>query len=120
MSKKDEQLVGKVHPMNTHSFDSGAKRQELEPRFDLISPNALRRLAMTTAEGAKKYGEHNWRNGIPSSNLLNHAINHIYEYIAGDRSEDHLAHGLWELMAAIENNELRPELEDFWFNPKKR
>jgi hypothetical protein len=54
-------------------------------RWDLITPIGLRRLAETCAEGAAKYGEHNWQKGIPASVMLNHAIRHIYLYLAGDR-----------------------------------
>lgn len=58
-------------------------------RWDLITPIGLRRLAQTCAEGARKYGEHNWTRGIPASVMLNHAIRHIYLYLQGDKSEDH-------------------------------
>lgn len=85
-------------------FDSGAERsidvagqREKPVRYDLISPIALRRLAETYAEGAEKYGADNWKKGIPDSNLLNHALGHINAYRAGDRSEDHLAHAMWNL-----------------------
>ena len=61
-------------------------------RWDLITPIGLRRLAETGAERTRKYGEHNWTRGIPASVMLNHAIRHIYLYLAGDAREHHLAH----------------------------
>lgn len=81
-------------------------------RFDLISPIALERIARTYAEGAKRYGEHNWLKGIPSSDLLNRALRHINLYLQGDKSEDHLAHAAWNIFAIMHFEETRPELID--------
>ena len=99
------------------TFASGAIRQATVAgqkgrpvRFDLISPIGLRRLAETMAEGSAKYGDHNWEKGIPVQNLLNHALAHIYEYLGGDRSEDHLAHASFGLFAVMHFEEERMNL----------
>jgi len=87
-------------------------------RYDLITPVGLRRLAETYREGCEKYGDHNWRNatkdnkGFQFSDLINHAINHIYLYLMGDNAEDHLAHAVWNLMTLMHFEEERPELND--------
>jgi hypothetical protein len=95
-------------------FDTGAVRSadaDAE-RYDLISPVGLRRLAETYAEGAKKYNDHNWLKGFPQSTVLNHALRHLRLYIQGDATEDHLAHAAWNLFAAMEFEETRPDLMD--------
>jgi hypothetical protein len=76
-----------------------------EPRFDLISPYALKALADTYAEGAKKYGDRNYLKGLPYSNLINHALNHIHLFQMGDTSEPHMAHAAWNLLTIIEFHE---------------
>ena len=81
-------------------------------RWDLITPIGLRRLAEACAEGATKYGEHNWQKGIPASVMLNHAIRHVYLYLAGDMSEDHLAHAAWNILGVCHFEELLPEMID--------
>ncbi len=102
-------------------FPSGAVRQRLDDvRFDLISPQGLRRLAKTYASGAHEYGDHNWRKGFPFSSLLNHLISHIYAYIAGDNDDDHLAHAAWGLFALMELEETRPEFNDLWGSGKEK
>ncbi len=99
------------------NFKTGAVRCKLDTvRYDLISPQGLRRLAETYAEGAMKYTEHNWRKGIPYSNLINHMLQHINLYLAGDRTEDHLAHAAFGLFAIMEFEETRPELNDLFNN----
>lgn len=79
-------------------------------RYDLISPIGLRRIAETYAEGAEKYGDFNWELGFPIGDILNHAIRHLYLYLGGDRSEDHLSHCGWGIMAAMHSEEKWPHL----------
>jgi hypothetical protein len=94
-------------------FSTGAVRgTDVKARYDLIPQVGLRRLAETCAEGAEKYGDHNWLKGVPSSNLLNHTLAHIASYLDGDRSEDHLAHAAWGLFASMHNEERRPDVHD--------
>ena len=95
-------------------FPSGAIRSSDAEgvRFDLITPIGLRRLAETCAEGACKYGDYNWTRGIPASVMLNHAIRHIYLYLAGDEGEDHLAHAAWNLLAVCHFEEKLPAMID--------
>lgn len=93
-------------------FETGAVRSSdvASLRYDLISPIAIRRKAATCHEGAVKYSDYNWEKGMPINDLLNHAIGHIFQYLAGDRSEDHLAHAGWGLDAAMHSEELWPHL----------
>lgn len=93
-------------------YDTGAVRSAdcEQTRYDLISPIGLRRLAETYAEGAAKFGQFNWENGMPVTDLLNHAIAHVYKFLSGDRTEDHLAHAAWNLLGAIHSLELWPEM----------
>lgn len=81
-------------------------------RYDLISPIGLEAVARACAEGAAKYGDYNWERGMPVGDLLNHAIRHVYRYLAGDREEDHLGHAAWGLLAAIHSEAMWPELND--------
>ena len=98
----------------TAKFGTGAIRSDTAEafRFDLISPIGLREVARTCAEGAAKYDDFNWERGMPVHDLLNHAIAHVYQYLSGDRSEPHLPHAAWNLLAAIHSEELWPQLND--------
>ena len=75
-------------------YETGALRDVScdHVRYDLVPTEGLKRLAMTMNEGAAKYGEFTWMLGMPIGETLNHAIKHIFDYLAGDRTEDHLAH----------------------------
>lgn len=97
--------MSNMNETNEAIFSTGAKRNKLELRYDLIPIGGLKRVARVCFEGAKKYGEDNWLKGIPVGNLINHAINHIYLYLEGDETEDHLAHAAWNLLAALHFDE---------------
>jgi hypothetical protein len=90
-------------------FDSGAVRSSTTASgksvdYTLICPAAIEALAETMADGARKYGKHNWTKGIPNSNSLNHALDHLLQYLSGDREEDHLGHALANIQFVIHFN----------------
>ena len=101
-------------------FPTGSRRDSREGkgRFDLLSPQALHRLAVVTQLGAMKYGDRNWEKGQPLGRYLDSAMRHIQRYLMGDRDEDHAAQAMWNLMAiihteeAIQRGDLPPDLDD--------
>lgn len=110
-------------------FASGARRSSdaAKFRYDLINHVGLRRLAETYCEGAEKYDKsrgidepYNWTKGMPISDVLNHVVRHVYLWLGGDVSEDHLAHAAWGLFAAMYFEETRPDLNDCYFARKAR
>ena len=80
-------------------FASGAvqSKDADHARYDLIPRAAMEALARTLKEGADKYGAFNWKKGIPSSDLLNHCLQHLFKWLDGDRSEDHIGHAMCNL-----------------------
>jgi hypothetical protein len=96
----------------------GESRAMREPdtgkgRYDLISPFALRRLAIWYELGAKKYDDRNWEKGMPFSRYINSAKRHIDKYLMGMEDEDHLAAAAWNIFAIMHHQELcQFELDD--------
>lgn len=84
-------------------FDSGARRdtQDGKPRYDLIPPAPLKRLAELYERGLQKYGEGNWTKGMPVSRYLASAMRHLEDWRQGDDEEDHLAAVIWNVMAIM-------------------
>lgn len=68
-------------------------------RYDLLSPFAMRELAIHAEQGASKYGEHNWTYGFDLSTILNSGLRHMQQLLAGDDSENHAAAAMWSMMA---------------------
>lgn len=74
-------------------FKTGAVRdtQIRKPRYDLIPPVALYRIAMHYGGGAIKYDEWNWAKGIEFSRLFSSMYRHLMQFAMGETDEDHMA-----------------------------
>lgn len=86
-------------------FESGMRRdvQTGKPRYDLIDRAYLRRLAELYARGAEKYGAKNWQLAKSQEELERFeasALRHMFQYLDGDRSEDHACAVTFNLAAA--------------------
>lgn len=102
------------------SFSTGAIRDKSsgKGRFDLLPAYVLYRDARHMENGAVKYGDRNWEQGIPLSRFLDSAFRHLVCFMDGKRDEDHLAAARWNLAGLIWTEEmirrgkLPPELND--------
>lgn len=84
-----------------HTNVAGGKQSHVARDYTLIPQEALASLARVMYNGALKYNKDNWKL-IHKRDHLNHALNHINLYLAGNTSEDHLAHATARLMMALE------------------
>lgn len=104
--------MSKTEEAGLTKFPSGAVRSTDANKYayHLISPIGLRRLAETYRKGSVKYGDLNCEMGMPISDLLNHVLKHIYDYLGGSRAEDDLSHAAWGLIMAMHSEEKWPHL----------
>lgn len=77
-----------------------------------ISYRALNHLSSTLAEGREKYGEWNWLYGFPLHNTIGHALDHIWSIADANYSEDHWGHAFCNLMFAIHDCKVRPDMTE--------
>ena len=84
--------------------ERGGKQSYSPYRFDLLDPKAMLRLAAIAGRGAAKYGVDNWRK-LDINDNINHALVHLYAYLAGDKQDDHLAHALCRVLFATAQDE---------------
>jgi len=79
--------------MDKEVFKSGAQRDtnKNKPRPDLIPGCCSMRVGEHFRLGAEKYGEHNYKKGIPSSRSLASLCRHLEKLKMGYNDEDHLA-----------------------------
>lgn len=85
------------------SFKGGAVRDTAEgkPRYELIPKEALRRIAMHYANGAKKYSDDNWAKGMPYRRAYASMLRHAFAFADHDTTEDHLAAVCFNAMAIM-------------------
>ena len=51
--------------------------------------------------GALKYGENNWRKGIPANCYIDSAVRHYLKFRRGDDDENHKVSVVWNIMCCI-------------------
>ena len=86
-------------------FSTGMQRdvQEGKPRYDLLDLPMLRRWAELMTRGAIKYGENNWKLASTTEELDRFKaslLRHVFQYLEGDRTEDHAAAILFNVAGA--------------------
>lgn len=81
--------------------NTGAKQSKIGHRCDLLPPLATLRVADVLHEGSGKYGDWNWFK-IPMHEHLNHALVHVFAFLAGDTTDDHLGHAACRMMMSLE------------------
>lgn len=95
-------------------YDNGFQRDmhEGKGRMDLMPWTAIMELAKHCEEGAKKYGERNVDKGCPQHSLIDSAVRHLAKYLEGWDDEDHLRAALWNVAWALQQEVLRPDMQD--------
>jgi len=97
-------------------FETGSLRdtRKGKGRSDLITPIALKRIAIHYENGSDKYGDWNWTKGQPVMRFFDSAARHLYTLLeyklkGKELDEDHLAAVVWNIMAIIHTEEIVKE-----------
>lgn len=95
--------------------ENGGKQSDTPYGFHLLPISALFDAAKVAKYGADKYGEtFDKRNytKIDTLDHLNHAVQHIYAFLAGDKQDDHLGHAIVRLMFAYDVEDRKVKVPD--------
>lgn len=105
-------------------MSGGIKYDGGKPRISLLQGRAIELVMQVGEFGSKKYGDHNYRLGMPVTKYVNAAFRHVFlEWLFKGSDNDpesglpHLAHGAWNILAALEQMLLKPELDDRYKEP---
>lgn len=103
-----------------HTEDSGATREPDTDRghYELLPPEAIRRISVHYERGARKYSSRNWEKGLPWGRCIRSLLRHAFQWLAGDKKEDHLAAVVWNAFALMEYEKSYPEGNDLPWAPK--
>jgi hypothetical protein len=63
--------------------------------------------------GCKKYGENNWRKGIPTHCYIDSAVRHYLKWLRADEDEPHDRAFCWNILCCIWTCRHHPELNDY-------
>jgi len=99
-----------VEPLVT--LPSGSTRSADVPpdaAYDLIPHGPLLRLARRYGQGAAVHGDRNWEMGQPLRVVVAHMVSHLFRWLGGDRTDDHLAAVAWGCFALMFFEDELPE-----------
>lgn len=96
---------------------AGTKHDSGKPSISLVPKEALWGMAQALTYGAKKYGRHNYRQGIEYSRLADACLRHLTAYMENEDIDEesgnlHLYHALASLAMLTFMHYNRPEMDD--------
>lgn len=86
------------------TYESGFNRDVAhnKPRYDLIPPSSLKRLAEVYMRGSQKYGDSNWKLATSEEEhqrFIASAFRHFEQWRNGEQDEDHAYQAIWNIIA---------------------
>ncbi len=91
------------HSDKKDTFETGAQRDSEEGKGcpSLISPVLIHRLGILLQKGAEHYGADNWMKGMKYRRTANSMVRHMFQWLACDEDEAHLAAIAFGVMCLI-------------------
>lgn len=103
--------------------EGGVKHDSLKNPMDLLPMLPLGHVSRVLGFGARKYGPHNWRNGLEYRRLLGATLRHVAAFQDGEDLDEetklsHIDHAICELLFLSQFiHEGRKELDDRYVPP---
>lgn len=119
-AKKQIQIFAASPPIHEAAIDTnhgGIKHDDGKLRMDLIPWDSVVEVAKVYTEGAKEYGDNNWRNGIRWGRVFAAILRHLFAFWTGEDMDNktglpHLAHAAWGCLTLLNFTKTHPGLDD--------
>ncbi len=91
--------------METHDkkYLEQAVRESVKtiPQYSSGLPNMMIEVSHQYEDGANKYGENNWKNGMPLKCYIDSGTRHYLKTLRGDEDEPHYRGFVWNMLGAL-------------------
>lgn len=103
-------------------FSTGAQRDSNtnKPFIHNLLGYTRQRFGYLTNLGAQRYGDGNFKKGIPTEVALESLDRHLASYMEGDRTEDHLAAIVFGAQLCMLNEKTEGISADYYFKLNKK
>lgn len=110
-------LDGASYAASLASVVRGARHNQGKMRYDLIPPYPMEQIAKVMTKGAEKYAPHNWKKGMPWSEVMGSLERHYEAFKAGEDFDDetglyHMAHVAVNAQFLIDYYRSNPQFDD--------
>lgn len=119
-------LLDKKHSYVLHEIENYKETKNAEYLYNAIQyfckdegislVDMMLEVSLHYRDGAEKYGEDNWKNGLPVKSYISSAVRHLLKHIDGYKDEAHHRGFVWNIMSALWTITNKPELIDAPFN----
>lgn len=97
--------------------NEGLKFDKNKPRITLIPVEAILEMAKAFTYGANKYQDHNFKNGIKYSRLVDATFRHLLAYMDGENIDaesgnSHLSHALASIAMLVYMDKNKKDFDD--------
>ena len=103
---------------NPNDMNKEGNKNDLgKARFDLVTPESLKKLVDIYTYVATKYDDRNWEKGIKWSRVFAAIMRHLWDWWAGEEDDfesglSHLAHAAWGCFSLMEYERRRRNFDD--------
>ena len=93
--------------------EQGGKQHTSPYRMQALMPNAILEVGKVRKEGHDIHGyeDENYKK-IDKSEHVGRALGHLFKWLAGDKSNDHLSHAACRILMALEEEILETKHDD--------
>jgi len=108
----------------TKPQERGLRYNNGKPTWSLVDFDSLEGMVRVLEYGAGKYAPHNWKKGMPHTEIADCLLRHLFAWIHGEDTDQesgqkHLDHVLCNAMFLAYNTKHHPDLDNRYKTPKK-
>lgn len=100
----------------TDNSQTGDRHNAGKLRWSLVDMDALEDMVRVLEFGAKKYADHNWKNGLPNTAICESMMRHMQAFLRGEDTDPesglpHTGHILCNAMFLAYMHRYRPDMD---------
>lgn len=104
--------------------EQGLRFNEGKLRWALVPQSSLSPMVRVLEFGAQKYDAHNWKKGLPYTQVCESLKRHLDAFMEGEDNDpesgiSHIGHIMCNAMFLSWYQQNRPEFDDRWIDPNK-